>query len=84
MLLNGNDNGLTLTSVTINCTIDNHYFRVPIGVLLVVDGDDDGLTLTSVNIGHCRLERCIITNTLLDQWLATIENHRYQWTEKNH
>ena len=26
-----------------------------------------------------RLERCIVTIALLDQWLATIENHCHQW-----
>ena len=26
-----------------------------------------------------RLERCIVTIASLDQWLATIENHRHQW-----
>ena len=26
-----------------------------------------------------RLERCIVTIASLDQWLATIENHHYQW-----
>ena len=26
-----------------------------------------------------RPERCIVTIASLDQWLATIENHRRQW-----
>ena len=26
-----------------------------------------------------RLEQCIVTIASLDQWLATIENHRHQW-----
>ena len=26
-----------------------------------------------------RPERCIVTIASLDQWLATIEKHRYQW-----
>ena len=38
--------------------------------------DDDADVTTSILI---RLERCIVTIALLDQWLATIENHCYQW-----
>ena len=30
-------------------------------------------------IQEVRLERCIVTIASLDQWLATIENHHYQW-----
>ena len=34
---------------------------------------------SSVYFEPARPERCIVTIASLDQWLATIENHRYRW-----